>query len=420
MKKKYCFAVLLGLISINSLVCQESFKIRFYNVLNYPDQSPASRIDDLEGIISIYQPDIFMVCEINNEQGADNILNMLQGVKPNYLGATFVLNTSDDDSGDQNNLQNMMYYDASKFILVAQTEVPTNLRDFNHYTLKLNTVNQDSNPIVLNVIVCHLKSSSGTTNQQLRLEMVDDLVAYLDTFPNDEFVMLGGDLNIYTNTEPAFLELLDTSNNITFIDPANRIGSWHNNPTYIDVFTQSTRTQTGQGGATGGFDDRFDFILTSENMLTNPDLIYSTNSYKVFGNNSNVNCLNQEIMSTDCSGADYDLSIRTTLFNMSDHLPVFIELETNETILGINDFVFGESFKILGSNIVSDWLTLKFESIQLKSELILIYNTLGQEIGSYNIENLNQIKINVSNWSTGIYYVVDFYNVVKPLKFIKK
>jgi len=82
--------------------------------------------------------------------------------------------------------------------------------------------------------------------------MVEDLTNYLDGFPNSDYFILGGDLNIYTDSEPAFVELTDVTNNITFVDPANRVGSWHNNTTYIDVFTQSTRTQFGLGGATGG------------------------------------------------------------------------------------------------------------------------------------------------------------------------
>ncbi len=405
-------------ISFYSLHGQETFKVMFYNVLNYPDQGPVTRINNLEVIIQDYQPDIFMVCEVNNEQGSIDILNVIQGVKTQYVGAAFVLNTSDDNTGNQNVLQNMLYYDSSKFILEAQTEIATIFRDFNHYTLKLNSVDQISNPVILNVIVCHLKSSSGTENQNLRLQMVNDLVAYLSTLPSDEFVLLGGDLNLYTQSEPAFQELIDTSNNITFIDPADRIGSWHNNLTYVDVFTQSTRTQSGLGGATGGFDDRFDFILTSENMLTSTDLNYVSSSYQVYGNNGNTNCYNQEINSSNCSGTDYDQTIRDALYFMSDHLPVTVNLQTDETILGLDDVVINEALKIIGGNLVTDWIEFQLQPSQIDADNFKIFNTLGQEFGTYTIKNLNHIKINVSNWSNGIYYVVLSNKIVKPLKFI--
>ena len=113
-KKKELFTLLcLCLIGWHSCFGQETFKVMFYNVLNFPDQAPASRIDNLENIMTDYQPDLFMVCEINSIQGSNTILSMLQGIKPEYAGANFVNNTSDDTSGNQNDLQNMLYYNSS-------------------------------------------------------------------------------------------------------------------------------------------------------------------------------------------------------------------------------------------------------------------------------------------------------------------
>ncbi|NNK73380.1 MAG: hypothetical protein HKO94_09345, partial [Flavobacteriaceae bacterium] len=92
---------------MNMVISQETFKIMFYNVLNFPDQGPVNRIDNLAYILQDYQPDIFMICELNNEQGANDILGVLQTLKPSYSKANFVLNTSDDADGDQNFLQNI-------------------------------------------------------------------------------------------------------------------------------------------------------------------------------------------------------------------------------------------------------------------------------------------------------------------------
>ena len=421
-KKKELFTLLcLCLIGWHSCFGQETFKVMFYNVLNFPDQAPASRIDNLENIMTDYQPDLFMVCEINTIQGSNTILSMLQGIKPEYAGANFVNNTSDDTSGNQNDLQNMLYYNSSKFILESQTEVTTIFRDFNHYVLKLNTVNQDTNPIILNAIVCHLKSSSGSENQAFRLQMVNDLVAYLDTLPSDELVLIGGDLNLYTQSEPAFQELIDPTNNITFVDPADRIGSWHTNLVFVDVFTQSTRTQTGLGGATGGFDDRFDFIMTSENMLTSSDLFYVDDSYQVYGNNANSDCFNQEINSSDCSGPDFDQAIRNELYFMSDHLPVTVELQTNEQLLSTQEIAIISPIRILGSNLVENWLNLSIDSsINSKTNDLVLYNTMGQILARVDIRNLNQVRLNVSNWSSGIYYIGFNDLAIQPIKFIKR
>jgi len=415
MNKRVVITLITVCLFANSLYSQENIKMMFYNVLNYPLQAPASRIQDLGVIIDDYRPDVFMICELNNEEGADNILNAIQPINANYQRAVFQLNTSDDDLGNQNDLQNMLYYDSSKFILDNQYIVTTTYRDFNHYVLKLKTANMDTNPKYLDVFITHLKSSSGTANQQLRLDMVNDFVAYLETLPSDRNVVFGGDLNIYTSSEPAFQELIDVTNNITFVDPADRVGSWSGNTNYLDVFTQSTRTQSGMGGATGGFDDRFDFILTSENMLTNSDLYYVPDSYLVYGNNNNPNCYNQEINSTDCDGVEFSSTIRDALYVMSDHLPVTIELHTTES-LSTNDVVYNNGIKIVGSNVVNEQLTLSITESNINS--LAIYNTLGQKVSELKTNNGTNLIIDVSKLASGIYYISSSNKLTEPLKFV--
>ena len=391
MKRNLLACILL--ITLNSsLFAQEIFKVMFYNVLNFPNQPPATRVLELETIIDDYRPDIFMICELNSEQGADDILSMMQTVNANYTRATFVFNTSDDGIGNQNDLQNMIFYDSTKFTLETQSEVTTIFRDFNHYTLRINTIDQATDPIKLHAFVTHLKSSSGVDNQNYRLQMVNDFVAYLNTMPSDSYIILGGDLNFYTNSEPGFQELTDVTNSITMVDPANRVGSWHNNTSYLDVFTQSTRTQSGLGGATGGFDDRFDFILTSENILTNPDIFYVPNSYQVYGNNNNSSCYNQEINSSNCSGAEFGTTIRDALYYMSDHLPVTMELQTNE-VLSTNSVTQTGALKIKGTNLVEDWLVLEYDHTQLESDKLYIHNAMGQRIMTFKLAHLNATRL---------------------------
>ena len=355
-------------LGANVLFSQENLKLMFYNVLNYPLQEPASRIQDLSVIIDDYRPDLFMICELNNEEGADNILNIMQSANSNYQRAVFQFNTSDDAIGNQNDLQNMIFYDGSKFTLESQHIVNTLYRDFNHYILKLKTVNQDTNPIYL-----------------------------------------------YTSSEPAFQELIDTNNNITFVDPADRVGSWHNNLNYLDMFTQSTRTQSGTGGSTGGFDDRFDFILTSENMLTNTDLYYVADSYQVYGNNNNANCWNKEINSTDCAGNDFNYTIRDALYNMSDHLPVTLELQTTET-LSVANVTYSNGIKFVGSNVVSEQLQVNLTASNINS--LTIFNLVGQQIQELNVNNTTSLTIDVSRFASGIYYISASNQLNEPLKFV--
>lgn len=415
MKLRIAIPLLLCMCCMQ-IFAQEQFKIMFYNVLNYPNQGPASRIQDLEIILEAYSPDIFMACEINNANGATTILSTLQNLNADFEAANFVLNTSDNTTGDQNDLQNMLYYDGTKFILESQHVVTTIFRDFNHYVLKLNTDDQDSNPIRIHAFVAHLKASQFSPNPELRKDMVDDLVAYMNTLPADSYVILGGDLNVYTHTEPAYQELLDTTNHITLVDPADRNGSWHNNTNYIDVFTQSTRNNSTLGGAGGGFDDRFDFILTSNNILSNSEMGYVANSYQAFGNNANINCFNASINSSDCAGSLYDASIRASLYRMSDHLPVTLELETNAS-LSTDSFTLTDALTIQGSNLVSSLLQLEIQQGTFKDTSLYIYNTFGQLIQTFSVENTNTLTIDVSQLSDGMYYIVT--QSQKPLKFIK-
>ncbi len=417
MIKKLLLFVFTGFLSISSVCGQTDFKLMFYNVLNFPlEDAVPNRINDLEFILEDYRPDLFMVCELNNSSGAMAILSSLQAINPNYESATFTLNTSDDNIGNQNDLQQLMYYDSSKFILESQDVITTIFRDFNHYQLKINSIEQSTTPIVLDVFVCHLKASSGTTNQQSRLAMVEDLYSYLDTLPADSNIILAGDFNVYTNSEPAFQKLIDPTNNIVLVDPANRIGSWHNNPNYVDVMTQSTRTQTGLGGTTGGFDDRFDFIMTSENMTSNPNLSFISGSYDVYGNNENIDCYNQSINSLDCSGTEFSFATRDALHNFSDHLPVTLQLQTNQS-LSIPELSTQEMIAILGSNLIEHTLNLKIDlSLQNQLELYII-NSLGQVVKTVDVNN-SLISIDASQFSSGIYYITSSKFQFKPLKFV--
>ncbi len=425
---KTAFIAFMVLLFSSYTSAQESFRLMFYNVLNFPNQNyPPNRISHLTTILSDYQPDIFMICELNNEAGANAIVtSMQQNIRTSFVRANFVENTSDDTIGNQNDLQNMVFFDSNKFTLQMQTEITTIYRDFNHYRFLLQTINQTTNPVYLDVIIGHLKSSSGTVNQQYRLQMAQDLTNYLNTLPATSNVILAGDLNLYTSSEPALVEFLDTTNSIPFEDPANRLGSWHNNTSYIDVFTQATRTTSTMGGASGGFDDRFDFILTSTTLQQpNTTLYYKPNTYQVYGNNSNINCYNNAINSSFCAEdnnantPDFSQPIRDALYNFSDHLPVTLQLETTENMLHTTDVASANFYEIIGKNIVTSNLYLRVKNRTLINSTFAIYNTLGQVVQSFSIKNTQPQTINVSNLSSGLYYIINSKFKAETLKFVK-
>jgi len=421
MKKKILGVLIVSLLTILNVSAQETFKVMFYNLLNYPlEDAVPNREDDLEFILADYQPDLFLVCELNNATGANNILNSVRtALNANFEMATYISNTSDDSSGDQNDLQNLIYYDSTKFILEEEIIVPTDLRDFNVYKLQLNTIDQAINPIEIYVIVCHLKASNGSANAQRRYEMVVELDNYLNTLPVDTNVILGGDLNIYTASESAFQELLDDSNAITFVDLANRVGSWSNNPNFVDVFTQSTRTQSGMGGTTGGFDDRFDFILASENMLNTANITYVPNSYQVYGNNGLSACYNSAINSSNCAvpGSEFSFEVRDALHNFSDHLPVTIRLETDATLLSIHENKVVNGFS-LEKTIINSNLVIHIYAPQLLNTTFYIYDTSGKRITTIHSNSSSTQSYNLSHLQNGLYFLICKDSNLKSHKFV--
>lgn len=409
------------LFTFTYVSAQETVKVMFYNLLNYPlEDAVPNRITDLSYILGDYQPDLFLVCELNNITGAIDVLNAAKSaINSNFEMATYVSNTSDDSVGNQDDLQNLLYYDSSKFSIEEELIVPTYLRDFNVYRIQLKTINQTTDPVEIYVIISHLKASSGTLNAQKRFEMVQDLEVYLETLPADTNVLLGGDLNIYTASESAFQTLLSDSNNITFIDPANRVGSWHNNTSYIDVFTQSTRTQNGFGGATGGFDDRFDFILTSENMNSTANITYVSDSYQVYGNNGLLSCWNKSINSGDCetTGSQFSYTLRNHLHNFSDHLPVTLSLETDASFLSIEDFELVSGMH-LDTTVINYNLVVNVDATNLYNKSMVVYNNLGQNVKIFQMNSDTKQRFDVSDLQNGLYFLSVPNSNFNPLKFI--
>ena len=396
-----------------SCYSQNTIKTMFYNVLWFPELNP-NRIDLLQEVLQDYEPDIFMVCELQSQEGADAILNIgLNGDgNSNFSAAPYFENQSGGG-----NLQQALFYRNDMFVLENTEIINTPVRDINKYTLLLNTANQDTNPIRIYAYVTHLKSSQGGANQQLRLSMVEAFVNDTQQLEEDAYVLFAGDFNIYTSTEPAYLEILDQTNNIAMADPINTPGAWNNNEDFTAVHTQSTRTSSSGfgGGAGGGLDDRFDFIMVSQNMMTDSNLGYKADSYKAYGNNGN--CYNNDINDINCGGV-YNQVIRDALYNMSDHLPVVMELETDQEIVLLNvpQNSAPQPFS-LKNTLVSDIITIYNPGGNTKDDRFGIFNTLGQELLEFKTST-NTTILNVEKFVKGVYYITN-KSSNQTLKFLK-
>ncbi len=409
------FILLSFLLLFQGIIAQETIKTMFYNVFDFPSAPPANKTERLKNILQNYEPDIFMVCEIENEIGADLILNnSLNFDESLYERAPFFPNQSGDSE-----IQQMIYFKSSKFSLETVDVIETTVRDINRYQLKLKSEDQGSNPLFIDIYVAHLKSSQGTANQQLRLQMVTELMNYLNDVDPESYVIFAGDLNVYTASEPAYQFLLDQNNSITFKDPIDAPGSWNTNPNFAFLHTQSTRLSNGGfgGGAGGGLDDRFDFILLSENMFDNPELTYIDSSYKAFGNNGN--CFDNRIDSPDCDG-DFGADLRSDLYWVSDHLPVVLNLQTDRVLATNQSITNTELIKFPDGNSTLTYLNIQVDSsIQFEVDF-KVFNVLGQKIQSIPNNGQTNYSIDISTLSQGMYYLTTTSHNNKTYKFIKK
>ncbi len=393
---------------------QGTIKTMVYNVLDFPTAYPPNRAEILRDILNEYEPDIFMICELQSEDGANLILDIsLNSEGEIYQMAPF----EPSQSGDPDHLQ-MVYYRKNMFTLQNSEAIATPVRDLNYYQLKLNTADQETDPVLFDIFVTHLKSSQGTANKQLRLDAVQILTNKLETMDPNSHVLFAGDMNFYTHSEPAYLELLNPTNNIVFADPIDRPGVWHNKPEFQDIHSQSTRISSGPfgAGAGGGLDDRFDFIFISENIKTDPKLKYIPETYKSYGNNGN--CFDNSINSPDCSG-DFSQTLRDNLYNMSDHLPIVMSLETNKQIvLGKEDYTRKISMN-LEATVVKERLKIHLGSNVSEEVSFGVYNIIGQKLLEHRSVNQQYISIDVSQLSNGIYYLKSNLPNSPTFKFLK-
>ncbi len=330
MKKMTVALLLLALVC--SVHAQDTLKMMTYNVLNYP-QAGDTRDVDFRVIMEEVQPDILIAQEVASLAGADMLLNnaLNVGGVNSYNRAPLM-----NDNGGW--FGNMLYYNSTKLVLKAQTDIYVYPRDITHYELYYNdpqlACHEDT--MFLNVFSCHLKASQGATNAEARADAVDVLYAYMDGLPNLENVLVGGDFNFYsdnsTGEEPGYHALIDPGNSQVLQDV---VPGWlRKNYAYRDVFTQSTRSDDypgSWGGSPGGIDDRFDMIFFADEIMSGTgEVSLLSGSYEVYGNDGlhYDKALIDPSVSVPGGGLNAEVSdaVANALFEMSDHFPVLAEL----------------------------------------------------------------------------------------------
>lgn len=419
--------LLILFLVFQSFYGQTRIKTMFYNLLQYDNNAYSQdKTPELLTILNEVQPDLFLVCELKSEAASNYLFD--NAVKP--FNSSFAKATFQAAQSPAFDLMQMAYYNSEKLILENTKVIPTGVRDINRYTFKLNTADQATNPVRIEVYVTHLKASSGSDDRLDRLESVEDFTNDLNTIPSDSFVLFAGDFNFYTSNESGYQKILDANNPIQIIDPINRPCPTYpsgqtedfyfnnrfdptysqyfwNNSSFADIHSQSTRgTQVNGEGATGFMDDRFDFIMLSNNFTTNSDFYYVSNSFKTLGNNGN--CFNGSVNDASCSGT-YSQNFRDALYYFSDHLPIYLEIESSQNTLSAENYA---SINFINSNVSSHTITIN--SSEVKE--IRIYNQLGQQMDYLKIVEPTT-KIDIQSYAKGVYYLKS--KNAKPVKFLK-
>lgn len=296
-----------------------ALKIMSWNTLNYPGNTGPTRSPSFQAVIDEVDPDVMVCQEIQGLAGAtafrDNVLNV---VNPGQWTLAVFSDGPDSD--------NALYVRSNVFTTAAASWLNTSPRQIDWWQLRPAGNLTSGGDLV--VYSGHFKASDTSEDAEIRRQTArairDHMIA---NWSEGQHILVMGDFNLYRSTEPAWGAL--TGNPIEpaqLFDPIDSAGSWNNNAAFASVHTQSTRTTSiGDGGATGGGDDRFDFILVDADLLDTESWDFIPGSYTAFGQDGlhfnlaiNAPPLNAAVGQT----------LADHLHNASDHLPVVIELQT--------------------------------------------------------------------------------------------
>jgi endonuclease/exonuclease/phosphatase family metal-dependent hydrolase len=390
-------------------------KIMTYNVLHYDGEN--DRDPYFKEIIYQIEPDLIVCQEINGVEGFnsffDSVLNVIHPGVWDY--ADFIDQSANNDIALYFKSEHFSYVSTS-MIYTAQTSGTRNVVEW--------VMVHNATSIQFRIYGVHFKANPGYEERRM-IEMTI-MRNYLNDLPEQSNFIVAGDFNIYNaSTEPGFDVITSPGSDTDgqLFDPLNRIGDWHANVgetdcEYADIHTQSTRVLDFGDGATGGMDDRFDWIFVSAAILqeTN-DINYVDETYVSFGNDGN-HC-NQAI--NDGENSAVSQSIAIALHAASDHLPVVASFQFGDTDTSTVSTMFDNKVysmpKLYGwfPNPFNPYTTFKYDLPENSFVNITIRDLLGrhvrtlinqfQDAGSKSV-NWNATNANNEPVPSGMYFCI--------------
>ena len=299
-------------------------RIMVYNTLRYPGLSiDVDRLLAFRNIIADAAPDMVIAVEIiGGAEAARFFLDVLEPVNPGEWSLVLF-----NDLGD---LSVVVFYKTLVFDdLVEAANISGDPRHTRRWHFRLD--GYTSNDASFFPLGMHLKAGNTSSDQARRATTTTNArVASNAFFSATDRWFYCGDLNLKTSAELAYADLTESQadNDGQAFDVHNPnlfIQNWTDNSVFDFIHTQSTRQfGNGDGGASGGMDDQFDFILMSNELMQTTGLSYIPGTYRAYGQDGlhfNVS------VNAAPTNADVGQSLADDLFLASDHLPVLIDLQ---------------------------------------------------------------------------------------------
>jgi hypothetical protein len=239
----------------------------------------------------------------------------------NYVRGTFTSSGSEDSAGGA---QAVFYRsDVVAEIVASHLDLDTGGgRKTDRWQFQL--VGYTSSAARFYLYGSHLKASPGPTNEAERLAGAQTIRNNSDLLPLGTHILYCGDFNVYSNTEPAYLEFLSIGAGQAF-DPLGT-GSWSGSGNAAK-HTQSPRDIVADGLVGGGLDDRFDFQISTSEFQDGEGLSIIAGTYRALGNdgqhyNTAINAGNNFFYPGQIARSN---ALADALFDATDHIPVVVD-----------------------------------------------------------------------------------------------
>lgn len=380
---RFLLACMLSLLPVQ-LWAQDTLSFMHYNLLYYgyytsfcnEVNNPVDRKDEyLQTIIEHVRPDVFTVNELGRDvQTAERLRDrVLNDVIPEDLYEHVPYSNRANAS-----LVSMLFYRSDKFTMLSHIVLSASPRDIILYTMYYRDpgLEEGKDTTFLHCVVAHFKAGSTVRDQQIRTAEAMAVMGAIEQLGIRGNVAFMGDFNMKSSFEQAYQWITYHPNEaIRFHDPIDRPGVWFNNPDMAAYHTQSTHTGRHPCFVTGGMDDRFDQILLSASLLSGDGgLQYIDGSYRALGQDGNR--FNRSLV--DPPNESEPEALIMALYQMSDHLPVVLQMKTTEVVSGIHESHPGYDMSLRVVGLYPDRIELHVSGSEGPLD-IGVYSMMGRE-----------------------------------------